>query len=215
MSKKNTKIYPVVTLDSRKLEKGRLTLDGRLGPSTEHAHSDTASNINPALSPATPGPGPPAAAHEPHARPPCQGGWSTLPGGRGERPLPSCEFTPGKWGSGHLQAGEGQEGRLGVPLGPGELLLEEAGAPREQLWGSPQWEGEEMVYSPEGTELWSPQGEARADSGSTSVLETRPSNMAVFAATRVCVSNGAHVCSRSIRVSGPILSSQESAQGQR
>ena len=107
-------------------------------------------------------------------------------------------------------------------MGPGELLLlEEAGAPREQLWGSPWWGGEETVYSLEGTELWSPQGEARADSGSTSVLETRPSSMAVFAGTRVCVcvcvcvSNGAHMCSHSIRVSGPILSSQESAQGQR
>ena len=98
-------------------------------------------------------------------------------------------------GLGPLQAGGGAGGRPGVPVGPGELLLlEEAGAPREQLWGLPRWEGEETVYSMEGTELWSPQGEARADSGSTSVLETRPSSMAVFAGTRVCVCVCVCVC---------------------
>ena len=77
-------------------------------------------------------------------------------------------WLPGKWGAGHLQAGEGQEGRLGVTPGPRELLLEEVGAPRKQLWGSPRWEGEETVYSPEWMELWSPQSEAMADSGNAS-----------------------------------------------
>lgn len=68
--RENRKTYPIVTPDPKKMERGRLTQDGQLGP---HAHSDTASNINPPVSHPALNPGPPAAVPRLQDHPLCHG----------------------------------------------------------------------------------------------------------------------------------------------